>query len=136
MPKGAVWGDLIIVQPPPFNGLAGIVEIGKPVPIQGLTTVLPVEAPNAEALHGAPGGDTGEHCQLHQILSRRLLPGGAPGGGGSTPRSMTWCRTPVVDPGRRAGPKGPDEERKGIQPGTAGHGGTVVVGDLFDKDPQ
>ena len=40
----------------------------------------------------------------------------------SIPRSMTWWRTPVEDPGRSAGPKVPDEERKGIQPGTAGYG--------------
>jgi len=29
--------------------------------------------------------------------------------------TMTWCRVPVEDPGRRAGPKVPDEERKGVQ---------------------
>jgi hypothetical protein len=35
----------------------------------------------------------------------------------SNPHSMTWCGTPVVDPGRRAGPKGPDEERKASRRG-------------------
>ena len=34
---------------------------------------------------------------------------------------LTWCRTPVEDPGRRSGPKVPDEKRNGIQAGTAGH---------------
>ena len=36
----------------------------------------------------------------------------------------------VEDPGRRAGPKVPDEERKGIQAGTGGPRGTTVVVDL------
>jgi len=35
-------------------------------------------------------------------------------------RSMTWWRAPGEDPGQRAGPKVPDEERKGIESGTAG----------------
>ena len=48
---------------------------------------------------------------------------------------MTWWRTPVEDPGRRAGPKVPDEERKGIQAGTVGHGGTALV-DLFGNVPD
>ena len=29
----------------------------------------------------------------------------------SNPHSMTWCGTPVKDPGRSAGPKIPGEER-------------------------
>ena len=37
----------------------------------------------------------------------------------SIPRSLTWWRTPVEDPGRRAGPKIPDEEPKGMRAGTA-----------------
>jgi len=34
---------------------------------------------------------------------------------------MPRCQGPVEDPGRRAGPKVPDEERKGIVPGSAGN---------------
>ena len=40
----------------------------------------------------------------------------------SIPRTITGYRTPVEDPGQSAGPKVLDEERKGIQPGTAEHG--------------
>ena len=48
--------------------------------------------------------------------------GGSAGTRRSIPRSMTCWGTPVVDPGRRAGPKGPDAGRKGIQAGAARHG--------------
>jgi hypothetical protein len=36
----------------------------------------------------------------------------------------------IEDPGRSAGPKVPDEERKGFQAGTAAPGGTIVLVDL------
>ncbi len=81
-----MWEDLIIVQPPRFNGLAGVVEIGKPVLIQGLTTVPPVEAPDAEALHGARGGDEVELDALsarpHVYVPISELAPGVQGNGG------------------------------------------------------
>ena len=44
------------------------------------------------------------------------------GGRRSIQRTITGWRTPGAAPGRRAGPKIPDEEREGIQAGAAGHG--------------
>jgi len=49
---------------------------------------------------------------------------------------MTGWRTPVVDPGRRAGPNVSDEERKGIQAGIAGRSGTIAIIDVFDSALQ
>ena len=46
-------------------------------------------------------------------------------------RSRTKCGT--EDPGRRAGPKVPVEERKGIRAGTAGHGRGIGQVDLFGR---
>lgn len=57
-------------------------------------------------------------------------------GAGIAGPSMTWWRTPVVDPSRRSGPKVPDEERKGIRVGTAGHGPAILVVDLIANVPQ
>ena len=47
----------------------------------------------------------------------------------SRPRTITWWRVPVEDPGRRAGPKVPDEERKGSRRGWRGMArGSVAQG--------
>ena len=103
---------------------------------------MPGEDP-AHAVNEGEHDEESDDCRDRMANSARIIcneyadaveqgpqDGGSAGTRRSIPRSMTCWGTPVVDPGRRAGPKGPDEERKGIGSETAGPGGTMVVVDL------
>jgi len=115
----------------PVCGLAGLELAAGPgtfPPFQ-----LTLARFQARAARAAPlPSCLGARYQLRQLLPPHLLPGGNRGAWRAEAHNkvdkvatsrITWWRTPGEGSGRRAGPKVPDEERNGIQAGTAGHNG-------------
>jgi len=123
----------------PGASKSGRILLGTPQGSQGETPAIRNATQHAAGRGQRAAGGAGYlmsscECRISELNNSRTLQtqrtaeGGSwrearPRGQRSILRSMTWCRTPVEDPGRRAGPKVSDEERKPSYRGCLGLGG-------------